>query len=168
MASNRLRIVRYVCVRVLLLLMFKRNIIRIVPSTVCYFLLTWRRLKYLMMSLLTIDLSCDLRWTTVSDLDVIIRVLVARLTFTLMMFMLSICLCLLDEKWIYQWWVVLDWELLVLVVVHLGLTVMVTWGLLAIERLLVLMDLDNLIGMLPIVAVVSHYDPIGFWLLVIK
>ena len=61
MASNRLRIVRYVCVRVLLLLMFKRNIIRIVPSTVCYFLLTWRRLKYLMMSLLTIDLSCDLR-----------------------------------------------------------------------------------------------------------
>ena len=58
---------------------------------------------------------------------------------------------------------VLDWELLMVVMkVHLGLTVMVTWGLLAIERLLVLMDLYNLIGMLPIVAVVSHYDPIGF------
>lgn len=167
MASNRLRIVRYVCVRVLL--MFQRNIIRIVPSTVCYFLLTWRRLKYLMMSLLPIDLSCNLRRTTISDLDVIMWVLVARLTFTLMMFMLSICLCLLDEKWIYQWWVVLDWELLMVVMkVHLGLTVMVTWGLLAIERLLVLMDLYNLIGMLPIVAVVSHYDPIGFRLLVIK
>ena len=64
---------------------------------------------------------------------------------------------------------VLDWKLLVVVMVlHLGLTVMVTWGLLAIERLLVLMDLDNLIGMLPIVAVVSHYDTIGFRLLVIK
>ena len=64
---------------------------------------------------------------------------------------------------------VLDWELLMVVmVVRYGLTVMVTWGLLAIERLLVLMDLDNLIGMLPIVAVVSHYDTIGFRLLVIK
>ena len=58
---------------------------------------------------------------------------------------------------------VLHRELMLLLGHHRLLTVIVSWGLLVIERLLVLVDLDDLVvGMLPILTVVSHYGPIGF------
>ena len=82
----------------------------------------------------------------------------------------GIRLCLLDEPRIYQGWMVLNWELWLLLQ---RLTVIgVLMRLFSIERLLVLMNLNDLIGLIlpiPIVTIfVSHDDCSGIRLLIFK